>query len=78
MSVVLTEEGSTEDEYIANNAETVKDREERNEVEEKGLQVQIILKYHQNSHQVTCNLVLMGTQAAIHISQMYTQYVKFF
>ena len=55
MSVVLTEEGSTEDEYIANNAETVKDREERNEVEERGLQVQIIVHYHQNSHQVTCN-----------------------
>ena len=64
MSVVLTEEWSTEDEDMANNGETVKDRDERNEVEERGLQVQIIGRYHQNSHQVTCNLVLMRTQAA--------------
>ena len=37
VSVDLTEEWSAEDEDIANNAETVKDREERNEVEERGL-----------------------------------------
>ena len=55
MSVVLTEERSTEDEDVVNNAEIVKDRKEINEVEERGLQVQIIVHYHQNSHQVTCD-----------------------
>ena len=53
MPVVLTEEWFTEDEDIANNAETVKAREERYKVEERGLHVQIIVEYHQNSHQVT-------------------------
>ena len=65
MFEVLIVECSTEDEDIANNAETVKDREERNEVKERGLQVEIIVEY---SHQVTCNLELIGTQVAIHIS----------
>jgi hypothetical protein len=70
VSVVLTEEWSTEDEDIANNAETVKDGEERNKVEERGLHVQIIVQYHQNSHQVTYNLFLIRTKTAIQNCQL--------
>ena len=55
MSVGITEQGSREYRDIANDAETVKEGENRNQVEERGLEVQLVVIDHVQGHQVTQN-----------------------
>ena len=53
VSVGVTEQGSREDGDIANDAKTVKEGENRNEVEERRFEVQLFVSYHIQGHQVT-------------------------